>query len=192
MSAPRATALPSQPPTCRVSPGIRTLTAVWLMVRLSAMIFHLTSLLVVSTAAVSLRAILMRPSARRAPFTSTVSPSRSIPCDESHSSPSSPLICRSLISPSVLMRASCSDSSLTTTRFCSSGHSCTSATRWPTSARVSFCSGCVSPGLMARKPSMPRSRGNSRLTWPTVISIPVFSEAMAATCCTAQFCTGGQ
>ena len=39
---------------------------------------------------------------------------------------------------------------------------------------------------------MPKSKGHSRFTWPTVISMPVFSDAKAATFCTAQFWTGGK
>ena len=72
-----------------------------------------------------------------------------------------------------------------TTRLLNNGRSCTSTVRCPTSASVS-------PSWMARKSSMPKSSGHSNRTVPTVMSMPVFSDAMAATLSTAQFWTGGR
>ena len=87
--------------------------------------------------------------------------------------------------PLVFSLARSTDSSLMTTRLSNSGRSWTSTDRWPTSARVS-------PSWMARNSSMPKSKGHSNLTVPTLMSIPVFSEAIAATLSTTQFCTGGR
>ena len=164
----------------KVSPGMWTFTSVRAMLRLSALMRHSVSVVVVSTAAVSLRAMSRLESVSRAPFTSAVPWSRSMPSERSHSSPICPLTRRSLMKPLVLSLASLTDSSLMTTRFLKSGRNCTSTDRWPTSASVS-------PSWMARKLSIPKSRGHSSLTVPTVMSMPVFSDAMAATLSAAQF-----
>ena len=162
------------------------------MLRLSALIVHLLSEVVVSTAAVSDSWISRSASASLAPFTSTVSLSRSMPFDDSQSSFIRPLMRRSLMKPLVLSLASCIESSLMTTRLSNNGRSCMLTVRWPMSAMVSVTFLSESFGCSMRNSSMPRSKGHSRFTWPTVISIPVFSEAMAATFFTAQFCTGGK
>ena len=162
------------------------------MLRLSALIIHLFSEVVVSTAAVSDSWMSRSASASRAPFTSTVSLSRSMPFDDSQSSFICPLMRRSLIKPLVLSLASCIESSLITTRFFNNGRNWMSAVRWPMSAMVSVTFLRESLGWSILKSSMPRSKGHSRLTCPTVMSMPVFSEAMAATFFTAQFCTGGK
>ena len=156
----------------------------------------------VSTAAVSLRAMSSRASESRAPFTSTVSLSRSMPRDDNQSSCSSPFMRRSPIKPLVLSLACVIDNSSMTTRFWNSGSSCTSHTIFRTSAMVSITlgsesfldnpSGEAERGCKARNPSIPKSSGNSRFTCSIVICMPVFSDAMAATFLTAQFCTGGK
>ena len=53
-------------------------------------------------------------------------------------------------------------------------------------------SAMVSPSCIILKSSTAKSRGNARFTWPTLICMPVFSEAISATLSTAQFCTGGR
>ena len=103
--ASRATSLSRFRPRFSVSPGRCTFTSVRVMLRLSALMIHFTSDAVVSTAAVSLRAMSRRASESRAPFTSIVSLSRSIPFEASHNSSSSPLMRRSLIKPLVLIFA---------------------------------------------------------------------------------------
>ena len=180
MSASRATACPMCALICNVSPGMWTATSVRLMVRLSALMRHSVSDVVVSTAAVSLRAMSSFESAMRAPFTVAVPWSRSMPSERSHSSPMWPFTRRSLMKPLVFTCASLTPSSLMTTRLSSSGRSCTSTVRCPTSASVS-------PSWTTRKSSMPKSSGHSSRTVPTVMSIPVFSEATAATLSATQF-----
>ena len=137
ISAPRATARPRYVFTLSVSPGRCRARSVLAIVRLSAKIFHFVSDWLVSAAAVSLSAMSILASASRAPFTSIVSLSRSIPFDDSQSSSSSPLILRSPMNPLVLIFAWCKDSSSMTTRFFSNGSSLTSAISSFTSAMVS-------------------------------------------------------
>ena len=150
------------------------------MLRLSALMIQASADVVVSTAAVSLRMMSSRASESRAPFTSTVSLSRSMPFDDNQSSCKSPLTCRSLIKPLVLSLACVTDNSSMITCFRNSGNSLTSTTIFLMSAMVSLA-------LMAMKSSTPKSKGNARLTCPTVMVIPVFSEAIDATFFTAQF-----
>ena len=153
---------------------------------------HFTGVEVVSTAAVSVRLMSNHPSRILAPFTIAVSLSRSMPFDASHNSSKVPLMRTSLMKPLVLILACSNDNSLMIIWCLNKGLRRTSTTIFPISAIVSVTCGRESFGCKARKPSKPRFRGNSRQTCSTVISIPVFSEAMAATFLTAQFCTGGK
>ena len=164
MRASLATACPNWVFMATVSPGRCRVRSVCRKLRLSALMTHLSVDSVVSTAAVSLRAMSRRASVRRAPFTSTVSLSRSMPFERSHSSPTSPLILRSLIKPLVLTFASCRASWLMTTRFSNRGRNCTSTVRCLASAMVSVTLGRESLGCRARKLSMPRLSGHSSLT----------------------------
>ena len=158
----------------------------------SALIIHFMADSVVSTAAVSLRAMSRRAPDRRAPLISAVSLLRSMPFDDSRNSSSSPLTRRSLMKPLVLILACWNASSLMITCFFSNGRRRMSTTNLRTSAMVSLTCGSESFCLMARNPSIPRSSGKARRTWSMLISMPVFSEAMAAAFFTAQFCTGGR
>ena len=168
-----------------VSPGRCRATDVRLILMESALMRQRASEVVVSTAAVSLRAMSRSASARRAPFTSTASWSKSIPLERSHNSPTWPFTRRSLMKPLVFSFACVTDSSSMTMRLLNSGRSWTSTERWPRSANVS-------PSWIIIKSSMPRSKGHSSLMVPTLISIPVFSDAIAATLSATQFCTGGR
>ena len=138
-------------------------------VRLSASINQVRSDSVVSTAAVSVRLMSSWASERRAPFTRTVSLSRSMPFDASHNSWNCPLIRRSSMKPLVLIFACRNESSSMTTFFLNSGSRRTLTTSFLTSAIVSYLFPLSSfhfppSSFSTRKSSMPRSSGNSKFT----------------------------
>ena len=124
----------------------------------------------VSTAAVSLMYMVRSLffSVGRASSISIVF--RWMPGDEKVSCPIVPCRRMSPMKSVVFTFASFSSSASITTLSFSSGQSCTSTT-----ARL--MSAMVSPWFTMRTPSTPRSRGKSRSTCSTVISIPVASEA---------------
>ena len=108
----------------------------------------------------------------------------SMPGEERLRLPMKPCKRRSPIKSRVLICASLSRSSFSTMSPLNSGHSFTSTMVLRMSAMVS-CS------FTMRTPSTCRSRGKLISTCSTLMSMPVFFEAVDATCCTTQFCMGG-
>ena len=172
-----------------VSPGMWNTTSERSTVMLSTYIFQsVGSLVVVSSGMESAICMSKKASSSRDPLSSTVCLSRSMPLLAMNKREKRPFTWAASTKSSVFRLVLVTSSSLIITLLSNSGHSCTSTIMRSTSAMVS--AGCWL--FFTRNSSIERSRGNDRLTCPTVMSIPVFSEAMAATLSTAQFCTGGR
>ena len=148
---------------------------------LSASMRHRVGVVVVSSGTESFSCTSICASSILAPFSSTVCLSKSIPSLFRKRRPKEPFTRAASTKSPVFRRTPLTSSSLMTTRLSIRGISCTSTTIR-----------CTAAMLSALKSVISRSRGNDKSTCPTLMSMPVFSEAMAATLSTAQFCTGGR
>ena len=150
---------------------------------------------VVSGGTVSLSSTDKRASARKASFTLTCSFPKSMPCALRLILPTFPLMRASWMKFVVFTFNWVNFISSTITWLLNKGINCTSTTICWMSATVSFLARKAKLGLFLREsigcntftPSTPNLRGKTSLTYCTDISIPVDSEAYAATCFTAQF-----
>ena len=148
------------------SPGKCSATCDWLMVRLSAYIFHSVFSSVVSGITVSTSNISTSAPSIVAPFKLTTCFSKSMPLLVRNNLFNCPLIRVVAIKSEVLTLVLVIVRSSMMTFFRNNGSSCTSTVMCSTSAIVSCC--CI-----IRKPSIPKSKGNSRFTWSMLICIPV-------------------
>ena len=182
---PASNAEPSLSFILMLSSGISSRTATLSISAFCSIIFQYRgALAVVSVAAVSARHTSRSVFFILISFIMAVSGLSAIPCDSRYNSPNCPFRVIPSIMSFVLRLMSFSPKASISTCFFSRGRICIFRVICPALSSVS-------PFSIAETRCMFRFSGNESVILPTLISIPVASEAIDAAFLTAKFCIGG-